>query len=449
LDPFAVMNSILTACKKLGVASVAVGFTRSRDEMVRFSNNSVTVVNSWQNEVPSIYLASEGKRAACRIEDENVNFEVIARELADSMKVMPRGDVDFDLPAGPFAYQEIEGIYDKRLTEIDSGLVDAAETAINSAIKAGAERVSGVVISGSWEHFVLTSAGAEGSSKGTGIEITVRGFAASDATGQGISIATNLSRFHPAEAGSMAGTIARKARGATNGTSGKFNVVFGPAIFADLVDRAADSASAYSVDLGLSFLHDSIGKRVASEKFTLYDNGRLPNGPGSIGLDDEGYPTGETHLITRGTLENYLHTSYTAAKHNSRLTGSAQFEGGAAGMVPTPRNLIVEPGEQQFEDLLDRAQSGLYITNNWYTRFQNYQTGDFSTICRDGVFEIRNGKLGNPVKGLRVSDNMIRILQSIEMLSKERHWIRWWEVPTPTLTPYVLVRDVGITTANK
>ena len=449
MDPYVTMNRILSACKKLGVASVVVGFTRSRDRMVRFSNNSVTVVNSWENEVPTVYLASNGKRAACRIEEQDAEFENIARELVDSMKIMPPGDVDFDLPKGPFKYQEIEGIYDSRLDEIDTGLVDAAEAAINSAKKEGAERVSGVVISGSWEHFVLTSAGAEGSSKGTGIEITVRAFATSDATGQGISIATNLNRFHPAEAGATAGTIARKARGATAGTPGKYNVIFGPAIFADLVDRAADSASAYTVDLGLSFFQDSLGKKVASEKFTLHDNGRLPNGPGSIGLDDEGFPTGETHLITRGILESYLHTSYTAAKHKARLTGSAQFEGGVAGMMPAPRNLIVEPGEQQFEDLLDRAQSGLYITNNWYTRSQNYQTGDFSTICRDGVFDIRNGKLGNPVKGLRVSDNMIRILQSIEMLSKERQWIRWWEVPTPTLTPYVLVRDVGITTASK
>ncbi len=450
MDPHETMNRILSACKKLGVASVAVGFTRSRDQMVRFSNNSITVVNSWQNEVPTVYLASNGKRAACRIEEqEGVEFESIARELVDSMKVIPRGDVDFDLPKGPFIYQEIEGIYDKRLTEIDTGLIDAAEVAINSARKEGAERVSGVVISGSWEHYVLTSAGAEGSSRGTEIEITVRAFANEDSTGQGISIATNLDRFHPAEAGVSAGSIARKARGAKAGISGKYNVVFGPAIFADLVDRVADSASAYTVDLGLSFFQNTLGKRVASEKFSLNDNGRLPNGPGSISLDDEGFPTGEIHLIAKGILENYLHTSYTAAKHNAQPTGSAQFEGGLAGMVPAPRNLIVEPGEHQFGDLLDRAGSGLYITNNWYTRFQNYQTGDFSTICRDGVFEIRDGKLGNPVKGLRVSDNMIRILQSIEALSKERQWIRWWEVPTPTLTPYVLVRDVGITTASK
>jgi PmbA protein len=296
---------------------------------------------------------------------------------------------------------------------------------------------------------VLTSAGAEGSSKGTEIEITVRAFSTEDATGQGISIATNLNRFHPEEAGVAAGSIARKARGAITGRPGKYNVVFGPAIFADIVDRTADSASAYTVDLGLSFFQDALGKRVASEKFSLYDNGRLPNGPGSISLDDEGFPTGETRLITKGMLEGYLHTSYTAAKHKARLTGSAQFEGGVAGMVPVPRNLIVEPGEQHFGDLLERAGSGLYITNCWYTRFQNYQTGDFSTICRDGVFEIRDGKVGSPVKGLRVSDNMIRILQCVEALSKERHWIRWWEVPTPTLAPYVLVRDVGITTVSK
>jgi PmbA protein len=118
-------------------------------------------------------------------------------------------------------------------------------------------------------------------------------------------------------------------------------------------------------------------------------------------------------------------------------------------MVPAARNLIVQSGEESLEDLFDKTHTGLYITNNWYTRFQNYQTGDFSTICRDGVFEIKNGKLGTPVKGLRVSDNMVRILQSIEALSRERQWIEWWEVPTPTLVPYTLVNDVGITTVSK
>jgi len=449
LDPYETMNGILSACKKLGVRSVAVAFTRSRDQMVRFSNNSVTVVNSWQNEVPTVYLASNGKRAACRIEEEEgVEFKSIASELVDSMNVIPRGDVDFDLPRGPFNYEKIDGIYDRRLTEIDTGLVDAAEAAINSARKEGANRVSGVVISGNWEHFVLTSAGAEGSSKGTEIEITVRAFADEDATGQGISIATNLDRFHPDEAGVAAGSIARKARGALAGVPGKYNVVFGPSIFANLLNRVGSSASAYTVDQGLSFFGDKIMKKVASNILTLHDNSRLAKGPGSTALDDEGYPTQEIPVILDGVLQTYLHTSFTAAEHKATLTGSAIFDAGT-GMYPTPRNLVLKAGESSLQDLFDKAHEGLYITNNWYTRFQNYQTGDFSTICRDGVFEIKNGRLAQPVKGLRLSDNILRILQSVKSISKEQHWIRWWEVDVPTLTPYVLVEGVGITTANK
>jgi PmbA protein len=92
---------------------------------------------------------------------------------------------------------------------------------------------------------------------------------------------------------------------------------------------------------------------------------------------------------------------------------------------------------------------GLYLTNNWYTRFQNYQTGDFSSICRDGAFEIKNGKIARSVKGFRISDNMPRILQSITALSKERKWIRWWEVPIPVYLPHMIVEDVGITRATK
>ena len=97
------------------------------------------------------------------------------------------------------------------------------------------------------------------------------------------------------------------------------------------------------------------------------------------------------------------------------------------------------------DEILEEAGDGLYISNNWYTRFQNYRQGDFSTIPRDAMFQIQNGKLGPPVKGLRVSDNMIRILSSIRDVSKERKWIRWWEVDIPTYLGHFLVDQVGIT----
>ena len=449
MNPHDLLQQVITAAKKLGVQSIAAGFTRNQERMVRFSNNSITITNSWLTEAPTIYLISNKKRAACRIEEQNPNdLSSVVEELVKAMKVTPEGDVDFTLPQGPFKYQPIPGIYDQKVAQAETELVDAVELGINAAKKEGAVRVSGVVTSYAWEHCVLTSAGAEGSDKGTEIEMTIRAFAADDAAGQGVSVATSLQDFNPEEAGRTAGQIAKMARNPEPGESGRYNVVFGPSVFANLLNRVGGSASAYTVDQGLSFFGDMVKKKVASDIFTLHDNSRLAKGPGSIALDDEGYPTQEIPVILDGVLQTYLHTSFTAAEHKAQLTGSAIFDAGT-GMYPTPRNLILKVGESSLQDLFDKAHEGLYITNNWYTRFQNYQTGDFSTICRDGVFEIKNGRLARPVKGLRLSDNMLRIIQTVTAISKEQHWIRWWEVDVPTLTPYVLVEGVGITTAKK
>ena len=450
MNPDDALKQILAAAEKQGIQSTAAGFVRTHRRMVRFSNNSITITNSWLSETPTVYLVSKKRRAACIIEEQNPeNLKQVVEELAKTMSVTPEGDVDFTLPHGPFKYQPVPGIFDKKLANAETELIDAVATGINAAKKEGALRVSGVVTSNKWERYVLTSTGAEGSDQGTEIDMTIRAFADDDASGQGITVATNLQQFDPQEAGESAGRIAKMALNPQAGQAGKYNVLFGPSIFANLLNRVGDATSAYALELGLSFFRDQLKQKVASGAFTLHDNSRLPSSPGATALDDEGYPTQQNPLIEAGVLQTYLHTSYTATKQKSPLTGSAKFEAGIGGMAPAAGNLILKPGESSLEDLIDKTHDGLYVTNNWYTRFQNYQTGDFSTIIRDGVFEIKNGKLSHPLKGVRLSDNMIRILQSVKALSKQVHWIKWWEVDTPTLTPYALVEGVGITTAKK
>ena len=92
-----------------------------------------------------------------------------------------------------------------------------------------------------------------------------------------------------------------------------------------------------------------------------------------------------------------------------------------------------------------QVKRGLIITNVWYTRFQNYETGDFSTIPRDGMFLIENGKVTGAVKELRVSDNLISILKNISAIGKEPESVFGWEVEIPTVTPPVLVKGVRVT----
>ena len=64
------------------------------------------------------------------------------------------------------------------------------------------------------------------------------------------------------------------------------------------------------------------------------------------------------------------------------------------------------------------------------------------------MFLVENGEM-KPIRNIRVSDNMLRILENIEALSNQLQHVHWWEVSVPVSTPYVLVKDVGITRATK
>jgi predicted Zn-dependent protease len=52
-----------------------------------------------------------------------------------------------------------------------------------------------------------------------------------------------------------------------------------------------------------------------------------------------------------------------------------------------------------------------------------------------------------PIKGIRISDTLERMFSSIRLISKDREWVQWWEVGTPTLCPWLLVDGVTVTRA--
>lgn len=106
----------------------------------------------------------------------------------------------------------------------------------------------------------------------------------------------------------------------------------------------------------------------------------------------------------------------------------------------------MDAGRIRKAELFHDMKRGLYLTNTWYTRFQNYATGEFSTLSRDGAFLVEDGEIVESWKDIRISDNLLNILGNITAISKERQHERWWlEADPPSLSPYVLIRNVQIT----
>jgi PmbA protein len=200
--------------------------------------------------------------------------------------------------------------------------------------------------------------------------------------------------------------------------------------------------SAYNVMVQLSIFVNKLGEKVASESVTLRDV------PASYSManrvfDDEGVPTQENVIIEKGQLKTYLHNTSTAKIFKTKTTANAGI------VFPMPWNIEMDSGDIDREELLKEVKHGLYLTNTWYTRFQNYKTGDFSTIPRDGIFQIENGEIRRPLKNIRLSDNALRMLRNITGISKERQHVHWWEeADPPSLSPFVLMKDVHITTSK-
>ena len=78
---------------------------------------------------------------------------------------------------------------------------------------------------------------------------------------------------------------------------------FGGVIFHE---ACGHSLEASCVALGQSQFVDKLGTQIANPKVTAIDDGTIPNGWGSINIDDEGTPSRKNVLIENGVLKSYM-----------------------------------------------------------------------------------------------------------------------------------------------
>ena len=424
---------------EFGASDVVAHLIDSDHTMIRFSNNEVTISKNYREAAISIFVMVGKHRAGSEL---NViapkEVEKAVKDIIKMAKMSPPSETYAPLPEGPFQYNP-RLLRSSKVSLHPEQLAGYVEEAVNSALEAGAKRVAGSLIASNFKTHLETSAKASATYEGSSLEISVRAFVSEVASGHFVSISRRERDFHPEEAGRMAGEISRIADKPVTGKPGKYTALLGPLVFADFVNQMGHSASAFLVETGQSFLIEKLGEQVASENLTIIDDPTLEDTYGAKPFDDEGVPTRRNVIVEKGILKTYLHNSTTAKRFKTETTANAGL------VVPYPMNLTVEAGKEKFEKMLDEIDRGIYVTNNWYLRYQNYQTGDFSTIPRDGMFLIENGAITRPIKELRISDNLPRIFQNVRALSDQRVWVKWWEVDIPTLTPFAVVEELNFT----
>src|SRR5208282_1267077 len=160
-----------------------------------------------------------------------------------------------------------------------------------------------------------------------------------------------------------------------------------------------------------------IGKRVASEKCTVVDNGTMPWRRGSLNVDDEGQPTQETVLIENGILKGYL-----SDKLSSKLMGLADTGNGRRESyehIPMPRmtNTYMLAGQDDPGDIIRSVKNGVYAVN--FGGGQVDITNGKFVFSASEAYLIEDGQITAPIKGATLIGNGPDVLTRVSMVGND------------------------------
>ena len=197
---------------------------------------------------------------------------------------------------------------------------------------------------------------------------------------------------------------------------GAFPVVIGPNVVGVFIHEAMGHLAEADLTLSGSVLCDKIGKQIASDAVTVYDDGTVEGAFGSFAYDDEGVRTQKTALIENGTLTGLMHNRETSHKLNMKPTGNARAEDFRFEPIIRMRNTYLVAGDNSFEELIEDVDFGYYLKS--FRGGQANLDGTFQVGIQE-AYEIVKGKLGDAVRSASISGNTLETLRRVDVVGKD------------------------------
>jgi len=200
--------------------------------------------------------------------------------------------------------------------------------------------------------------------------------------------------------------------------AGEMEVVLGPGWPGVLLHEAIGHGLEADFNRkGTSAFTGMIGRRVASEKCTVVDNGTLPSRRGSINVDDEGSPTQETVLIEKGILKGYLSDKLSSRLMGMPDTGNGRRESYAHIPMPRMTNTYMLAGEDNPEDIIRSVNRGVFAAN--FGGGQVDITSGKFVFSASEAYLIENGKITAPLKNCTLVGNGPDALTKVSMVGND------------------------------
>ncbi|HEX5281630.1 MAG TPA: metalloprotease TldD [Micropepsaceae bacterium] len=160
-----------------------------------------------------------------------------------------------------------------------------------------------------------------------------------------------------------------------------------------------------------------LGQRVASPGVTVVDDGTISERRGSLSIDDEGTPTSSTVLIEDGILKGYMQDRMNARLMGMAPTGNGRRESFASPVMPRMTNTYMLAGKHTPEEILASVKEGIYAVQFGGGQV-DITSGKFVFSCTE-AYRIRDGKIGEPIKGATLIGNGPDAMTRVSMIGND------------------------------
>lgn len=193
-------------------------------------------------------------------------------------------------------------------------------------------------------------------------------------------------------------------------------VILAPAVLFPLLRNLAEAASGDSRDV--SWLWKREKEEVAAKIVNIYDRPADRRSIRAAPFDDEGIPTRELVIISRGQFKGFVDTTSSGYRYGRSSTGSAYRESFDSPVVPGARLVVLEADPSAGDELERQVGTGLYIRNGYgfYSNL-NIAEGSFGFVGLGTM--IRSGETAERVGPFSVSGDLESLLSSITLVGRD------------------------------
>jgi PmbA protein len=199
-------------------------------------------------------------------------------------------------------------------------------------------------------------------------------------------------------------------------------VVLDPMVTASFLGVLSGALSGESVLKGRSMFAGREGEQVSVAGLTLTDDPTNPEARSAGPYDSEGLATRRNVLVDDGTLQGFLHNSYTGRRAGIASTGSAVRGGFKTAPGVGARALSLVPGDRTQDELLADVGDGLLVLSvQGLHSGANPVSGDFSVGC-EGLM-VRDGAVAEPVREATIASTLQRMLLDVVGIGSDLEWL--------------------------